>query len=104
MDLEQITTLRQAFNAGIPSTNSIKPETIYNEMLTSHSYKPVRLTNMRNLIRLTVSKRALQLQIDNFYVITMVTDILIKESPSPIKLEYRNLADEVNKIIKSRRG
>ena len=103
MDLGQITTLRQAFIGGVPGTHNLAPETIYDELLTTHDYKPVQPTNMRNLIRLAVSRRARQLQIDNFHVITRVADILIRESAPPIKLEYRNLAVEVNEIIKNRR-
>src|SRR4051812_15087157 len=102
MNSSQITTLHQTFN-GLPSPNYTAPEIIFKELLSLHKNKPVNPTNMRNLVRLTVSRRASRIQISNFHVITRVADMLIKEAAPPRKLEYHNLALQVNEIINSRR-
>ncbi|GBC09881.1 hypothetical protein RclHR1_09190007 [Rhizophagus clarus] len=102
--ITKITELQLFLNGRLPNINDAKPMHIYEELLSLHDNRPInKFTNMRNLARLFISRKANRIQITDFHVISRVTDLLLKSATRPEKLEYHKLAVQVNVIIAKNR-
>ncbi|CAG8434038.1 9721_t:CDS:1 [Funneliformis mosseae] len=77
------------------------PKTMYGNLLYKDRPNPrVKTTNMRNILRYFVSRTRTT---NNGNAVSKATDMLMGAATTQQKFYYKNLSDEVNKIIKNRR-